>query len=73
MINSNDVIEKDLQVLPWLKLYNFDACRLKATYIDEIRQDLYDRYISDKDMLVLYYVGHITYYHEVKLDKEKEN
>ena len=71
MANINDVIAKDLKALPWLKVYSVNE-RMSIIYIDETRGDLYERYLMYKDRLGLFYIGHITFYNEIKLDK-KEN
>ena len=72
MANIGDVIAKDLKALPWLKVYSVNERKLSVIYIDEIRGDLYERYLTYKDRLGLFYIGHITFYNVIKLDK-KEN
>lgn len=72
MANISDVIEKDLKALPWLKVYSVNERKLSILYIDEIRGDLYERYLTYKDRLGLLYIGHITYYNEIILDKKEK-
>jgi hypothetical protein len=71
------IIERDLKALPQLKVKAVDQRKLVVYYYDEIRQDIYMRYLNDYliNNLALIYVGHVTEYNDIKLesDKEKEN
>lgn len=72
MTEIGDVIAKDLKALPWLKVYSVNERKLSVIYIDEIRGDLYERYLTYKDKLGLLYIGHLTSYNEIKLDKKEK-
>ena len=68
--DPNKVIDKELKVFPWLKVFGYNAKTLEVTYIDEIHGDLWRRCITN-DYIVFRYVGRLTNYDElIKEDKD---
>lgn len=68
--NPYKVIDRDLKVCPWLKVFNYLEKSAEVIYIDEIHGDLWRRCITNANF-ILKYDGRLVRYNElIKEDKE---
>lgn len=70
-IDPDKVIDRDLKVCPWLKVFNYNDRKLEITYIDEIHGDLWKRCVN-MQQFALIYAGRLVDYCEL-IKEEQDN
>lgn len=69
-VDPYKVIDRDLKVCPWLKVFNYNERKCEVIYIDEIHGDLWKRYIGTAEFVLKYAGRLVDYYELIKEDKD---